>query len=56
MVSNWWPSGAKTWIYVDTFGGKRKEMRLGEYPAMKLAGARTRQPHAWLKWKHKLAL
>jgi len=42
-----WPSGAKTWIYIYTFDGKRKEMRLGEYPAMKLADARTKYNEAY---------
>ena len=36
-----WPSGVKTWVFIYTFDGKRKEMKLGEYPAMKLADART---------------
>lgn len=42
-----WPSGAKTWVYIYTFDGKRKEMRLGEYPAMKLADARTKYTEAY---------
>lgn len=42
-----WPSGVKTWVYIYTFDGKRKEMRLGEYPAMKLADARTKYTEAY---------
>ena len=42
-----WPSGAKTWIYIYTQDGKRKEMRLGEYPAIKLADARTKYNEAY---------
>ena len=37
-----WPSGAKTWLYIYTIDGKRKEIKLGEYPAMKLADARIK--------------
>ncbi len=36
-----WPSGVKTWVFIYTFDGKRKEMKLGEYPAVTLADART---------------
>ncbi|MEI8355586.1 MAG: integrase arm-type DNA-binding domain-containing protein [Deltaproteobacteria bacterium] len=42
-----WPSGVKTWVYIYTFESKRKEMRLGEYPAMKLADARTKYNEAY---------
>ena len=36
-----WPSGVKTWVYIYTIDGKRKELKLGEYPAMSLADSRT---------------
>lgn len=42
-----WPSGVKTWVYIYTFESKRKEMRLGEYPALKLADARTKYNEAY---------
>lgn len=42
-----WPSGSKTWVYVYTFEGKRKELKLGEYPAMKLADARKKYNDAY---------
>lgn len=34
------PSGVKTWLYLYTFDGKRKEMNLGTYPDVKLETAR----------------
>lgn len=42
-----WPSGSKTWVYVYTFEGKRKELKLGEYPAVKLADARKKYNNAY---------
>jgi integrase len=42
-----WPSGAKTWLYVYTFDGKRKEIKLGEYPALKLTDARIKYNDAY---------
>jgi len=42
-----WPSGVKTWVYIYTIESKRKEMRLGEYPALKLADARTKYNEAY---------
>lgn len=36
------PSGVKTWLYVYTFGGKRREMNLGSYPHVTLEAARGR--------------
>ena len=33
------PSGAKTWLYIYTLGGKRKELNLGSYPDVTLAAA-----------------
>lgn len=42
-----WPSGAKTWLYVYTFEGKRKEIKLGEYPALRLADARLKYNEAF---------
>ena len=47
-----WPSDAKTWVYIYTFDGKRKEMRLGEYPAMKLADAHTKYNEAFELFKN----
>ena len=47
-----WPSGAKTWLYVYTFEGKRKETKLGEYPAMTLADARARYNAAYAQHKN----
>jgi len=42
-----WPTGVKTWCYIYTFDGKRKEMKLGEYPAITLAQARARYNAAY---------
>ena len=36
------PSGAKTWLFIYTFNGKRREMNLGRYPVVSLAKARER--------------
>lgn len=36
------PSGVKTWLFVYTFEGKRKEMNLGQYPHVSVADARTK--------------
>jgi len=36
------PSGAKTWLYIYTLGGKRKELNLGSYPDVTLAAARDK--------------
>ncbi len=36
------PSGVKTWLYVYTFDGKRREMNLGSYPDVELEKARDR--------------
>ena len=41
------PSGAKTWLFVYTFEGKRKEMNLGSYPEVRLADARTKYSAAF---------
>jgi hypothetical protein len=35
------PSGAKSWAFIWKQNGKRNEMGLGAYPAVKLAKART---------------
>jgi len=40
------PSGVKTWLYVYTFEGKRKEMNLGQYPDVLLSTARERHGDA----------
>lgn len=36
------PSGVKTWLFVYTFDGKRKEMNLGQYPHVSVADARSK--------------
>lgn len=36
------PNGAKTWLFIYTFQGKRREMNLGRYPTVTLATARER--------------
>jgi len=36
------PSRAKTWLYIYTFDGKRREMNLGEYPLVTLEEARDK--------------
>ena len=36
------PSGAKTFLYIYTIVGKRRQMNLGEYPVVTLAAARER--------------
>lgn len=41
------PSGAKTWLFVYTINGKRKEMNLGSYPEVKIADARVRYGEAY---------
>jgi len=41
------PSGVKTWLFVYTFDGKRKEMNLGQYPHVSLADARTKFNQAY---------
>jgi len=40
------PSGAKTWLFVYTFDGRRKEMNLGSYPDVSLADARGKHADA----------
>jgi integrase len=35
------PSGVKTWLYIYTFDGKRREMNLGNYPFVTLDTARN---------------
>src|SRR6266568_4069968 len=42
------PSGCKTFIYIYTFGGKRKHFNLGTYPATSLADARQKYMDAAL--------
>ena len=41
-----YPSGGKIWQLRYEFGGKRRIMRLGEYPALSLAGARRKAEDA----------
>lgn len=36
------PSSVKTWLFVYTFDGKRKEMNLGQYPHISVAEARSK--------------
>ncbi len=36
------PTGAKTWLYIYTYEGKRKELNIGTYPAVSLAAARSK--------------
>lgn len=36
------PSGVKTWLYIFTFEGKRRELNLGEYPLVSLEKARDK--------------
>ena len=36
------PTSIKTWLFVYTFEGKRKEMNLGQYPHVSCSDARTR--------------
>lgn len=36
------PSGAKTWLYLYSFDGKRKELNLGGYPEVTLETARSK--------------
>jgi integrase len=40
------PSGVKTWLYIYTISGKRRQMNLGEYPDVSLADARERAADA----------
>lgn len=40
------PSGVKTWLYIYTVDGRRKEMNLGIYPYVKLADAREKHGEA----------
>ena len=35
------PTGQKTWLFIYTFDGKRRQMNLGSYPDTKLADAKT---------------
>lgn len=36
------PSGLKTWLFIYTLAGKRRQMNLGDYPDISLASARER--------------
>lgn len=40
------PSGAKTWLFIYTFDGKRRELNLGSYPDVTLASAREKHAAA----------
>lgn len=46
------PSGAKTWLYLYSLGGKRREMNLGNYPEVTLETARRRFNEARHKVKN----
>ena len=46
------PSGHKTWLYVFTVDGKRREKNLGEYPAVTLETARGKFQEAQVKVKN----
>ena len=41
------PTGTITWLYIFTIEGKRREMNLGEYPAVTLADARSKYSDAY---------
>lgn len=43
------PSGIKTFLYIYTFEGKRKELNLGTYPQVKLTDAREKYQEAYTK-------
>jgi integrase len=45
------PSGSITWLYIFTIDGKRKEMNLGEYPAVSLEVARQKYNDAYKVFK-----
>lgn len=40
------PSGVKTWLFIYSFDGKRREMNLGSYPELSLATAREKHAAA----------
>jgi hypothetical protein len=40
------PSGFKTWLFIYTLAGKRRQMNLGDYPDISLAKARDRATDA----------
>jgi len=40
------PSGVKTWLFIYSFDGKRREMNLGSYPDVSLATAREKHAAA----------
>ena len=46
------PTGHKTWLYVFTISGRRREMNLGEYPAVTLETARGKFQLAQAKVKN----
>ena len=46
------PSGAKTWLYIYNFDGKRREMSLGSYPEVTLETARGKFEDARKKLKN----
>lgn len=43
------PSGVKTFLYIYTYNGKRKNLYLGQYPLVTLAEARVRYHEAYKK-------
>ena len=46
------PSGVKTWLYLFSIGGKRREMKLGNYPEVTLEAARVKFEDARRKVKN----
>lgn len=46
------PSGAKTWLFIYTLDGKRREMNLGHYPQVTLADARIKFGQAYELFKN----
>jgi integrase len=46
------PSGFKTWIFIYTMSGKRRQMNLGDYPDISLSKARERADTARQEFKN----
>jgi integrase len=42
-----WPTGTKTWAYIYTINGNRRELKLGKYPSMTLLDARIKYNKAF---------
>jgi hypothetical protein len=41
------PSGVKSWVFIYTYGGRKRRMTLGDYKAMSLAEARIKHGDAY---------